>query len=197
MLAGEGIGASRHIELVQRDADTLDRAARIEGRTVVAVEDAVRSLRGSGFEFVPLPLLNWPTPALVPSGRRDRFVIIAVQPEALRSLAMMAPDLAKRFGGTWIADARARRYVFLMTVSMSCAAIGDRQWHDLSRVACRQVLLRLNNYRAYEGGGVIRSPLASRLRASLRGHGGNAWPLTHWPTPHSSRRVTCRGSTYA
>ena len=44
MLAGEGVGPGRQIELVQRDADALDRAARIERRTVVAFENAARSL---------------------------------------------------------------------------------------------------------------------------------------------------------
>jgi hypothetical protein len=266
MLAGEGVGAARQIELVQRDADTLDRAARVEGRTVVAFEDAVRSLRGSGFEFEPLRLLDWRIPELVPSSRRDRFVVVAIQPEAVRSLAVTAPDFVRRFGGTWTADARAGRYalvggarggsgavqsagaevdlrvpggkrfggsvlprpvevrvipgsidirigddppfrttgplavvalneagrvrvqlvpvssdtlrpaleiprVFRMTVSMSCAAIGDRQWHDLSRVAGRQLLLRLNNYRTYTGGGVMyvaaETPLTPHLEQTL------------------------------
>lgn len=266
MLAGEGVGAARQIELVQRDADALDRAARIERRTVVGFEDAVRSLSAGGFEFVPLRALDWPIPDLVPSSRRDRFVVVAIQPEAMRTLAATAPDLVSRFGGTWKADARPGRYalvggarggsgaeestreevdlrvgegkrlggsvlprsvevrvvpgsieirigddppfrtagplavvvlneagrvrerlvpvstdtlrpaleiprVFRMTVSMSCAAIGDRQWHDLAGVAGRQLLLRLNNYRAYEGGGAIYvaagAPLAPRLEETL------------------------------
>ena len=61
--------------------------------------------------------------------------------------------------------------MFRMTVSMSCEAIGDRQWHDLSAVAGRQLLLRLNNYRAYEGGSVMyvaaAAPLTPRLEQTL------------------------------
>ena len=72
MLAGEGVGAGRQIELVQRDADALDRAARIERRMVVAFEDAVRSLSAGGFEFVPLRGLDWPIPD--PSPRAGAIV---------------------------------------------------------------------------------------------------------------------------
>ncbi len=266
MLAGEGVGQARQIELIQRDADALDRAARLENRMVIAFEDGAKALRANGFDFVPLPLRDRALPDLVPSSRRDRFVIAAVQPEAVRALALGAPDLMKRFGGTWAAPSAPRRYAvvgvprgganateasgealdlrvpagtavgpgaalprpvavrvspgsieirvgddqpfrtgealtvlvlneagqvrsrlvtssdslrppldvpraFRLTVSMTCAEIGDRQWHDVSRVAGRRLLLRLNNYRAYEGGGSLyvasETPLSPRVEETF------------------------------
>jgi len=79
---------------------------------------------------------------------------------------------------------------FRLAVSMTCEGIGDRQWHNISRVVGRQLLVRLNNYRAYDGGGVFyvaaETPLAVRVQETL---GSDAARLTIEPLDRESRRA--------
>jgi hypothetical protein len=260
MLVGEGIGTSRGIELMSRDIRRLDTAFRQEHRTVVAFDAAVRELSRMDFQFTPLPLLDWPIPRLVGSSRRDRFVVAAIQPEATPMLAAEAPDLIRRFGGTWAPSRNARRYAlvglphsaggavesegtpdvslevaagrdvgsstalprnvkvrvsagetviqvegeepfrttsalavivlgergqirqrlvpaslgtlrpaltavpaYTLSASSMCVDIGDRSWHDLSAVAARELLVRVNNYQAFDARVVLYAAAASPL----------------------------------
>ena len=154
MLAGEGVGQARQIELIQRDADALDRAARLENRMVIAFEDGAKALRANGFDFVPLPLRDRALPDLVPSSRRDRFVIAAVQPEAVRALALGAPDLMKRFGGTWAAPSAPRRY----------AVVGVPRWGANATEASGDALdLRVPAGTAVGPGAALPRPVAVRV----------------------------------
>jgi hypothetical protein len=258
MLAGEGLGQTRHIEFVPRDAATLDRLFRQEHRTIVAFDAAVRELSRLDFQFTPLPLLDWPIPRLVGSSRRDRFVVAAIQPDAAALLAAEAPALMERFGGTWRPSRNPGRYAlvglpiggataveaqnqadltlhvargravgpravlprdvdvrvtakeiaiavggeepfrttapfavlvlgeggqirqrlvpaslaslrppleavraYAMSASTICDDIGDRVWHDLARVSGRELLVRINNYQAFDAHVVLYVAAAS------------------------------------
>jgi hypothetical protein len=245
MLVGEGVGHERGIEILPRDARAID-AAFSQGRTVIAFKDGARALRLQGFQFQRLPLMDSPIQDLVGSSRRNRFVILAVQPEGAALLATAAPGLIRRFGGTWQPGRDAVRYAmvgiprggrgavethdagpvhlrlpqglrvggsglprpvdvrvtadgivvqvgedeplrttapwasavlgeqgqlrgwylpasgwtlrppleaveaYTLTSSIRCEDIGDRTWHDVSHVATRELLLHVNNYRAYD-----------------------------------------------
>jgi hypothetical protein len=292
MLIGERIGQSRGIELVSRDVADLDRAFRDERRTVVAFDAAVRDLTRMGFEFRPLPLLDWSIPRLVGSSRRDEYVVAAIQPEATLLLAAESPELMKRFGGTWTPERNPRRYAlvgtprsdggaprsargaveaqdsrevglhvsrgrtvgrsatlprdvdvrvaageivisvegeqpfrtkspmavlvlgkrgeirqrlvpaspatlrpsldvipaYTLAVSVSCEDVGDRQWHDVSRIAAQEMLVRVNNYEAFDAHAVLYaaagSPLAPRI---VQTHGPNPARISVEAVPPAGR----------
>lgn len=285
MLIGEGVGRSRGIEIVERSVPQID-AVFNQGRTVVAFEAAVRELQRAGFEFERLPLLDWPIPTLVGSSRRDRFVVAAMQPEAAALLATDAPDLMRRFGGTWKPDRHVGRYALVgvprdgggavearetgdinlhvpegrrvgpsavlpqaidvhassdeiaigvgggepfrtssplavvvlgdrgqvrarlvpasvwtlrpaldavptyeLSVSTTCDDIGDRRWHDVSRLAGRELLIHVNNYQAYDARAIVYVAADVLPAPRVKGTRGPEPPRLHVETLDTSARA--------
>ena len=110
MLFGEGIARSRGIQLVQRDPHAIDQFAREDGRTVVAFEQGVAALERNGFEFERLTLLDWPLGRITASSRQNRFVVLALQPAAVRLLVHQEPSLVRQLGGSWTPSSQPVRY---------------------------------------------------------------------------------------
>jgi hypothetical protein len=120
MLHGEHV-SRRDIALMPPVLPALDRAFRVEGRTVVAFAGHVESLRRAGLEFEPLPLFDSPIPDLATASRRDRFVVAAFQPEARALLTAHAPGFVRALGGTALRE--AERHILVGTARASRAPI--------------------------------------------------------------------------
>ena len=57
--------------------------------------------------------------------------------------------------------------VYTLAVSVSCQDVGDRQWHDVSRIAAQEMLVRVNDYEAFDAHAALYtaagSPFAPRI----------------------------------
>ncbi len=95
-LAGEDVTTTRDITIAPREQPVIDQAFR-DGRTVVAFAQGVQALQQYGFDFEPMPLEDWTVDRLLGS-RRDRFVIAAIQPDAIPLARGPGPRFPARVG---------------------------------------------------------------------------------------------------